>query len=109
MSPVTLVPGNTRTVYAAVQSAKGTAATTPTRKFHLTEDSLDPGRQLIQLRETDSSSQSPDFVVVGAEPGNTFSTWLRPNDCDMMLFGVQGAKASAGGPNFTHTLTPQAA
>lgn len=103
---VTLTPGNTRVVYVAVQSSKGTAATTPTRKLRLTEDSLDPGRQLIQLPETDSSSQAPGYVVVGAEPGNTFSTWLRPNDSDMLMYAVMGAKSGSAG-NFT--VTPQVA
>lgn len=106
MSPVTLVSGNTRTVYAAVQGTKGTPATTPTRKFHLTEESMDPGRSLIQLPETDSASQTADFVVVGAEPGGTFSTWLRPNDCDILFYGVMQANSSSGATNFTHTITP---
>lgn len=100
--PVTLIPGNTRVIYTAVQSAKGTAAATPSRKLRLTEDSLDPGRQLIQLPETDSSSQAPGYVVVGAEPGGTFGTWLRPNDCDQLLYGVQGATSGSG----TFSLTP---
>lgn len=100
-----LTPGNTRTVYSAVQSAKGTVATTPTRKLRLTEDSLDPGRQLIQLPETDSSSQAPGFTVVGAEPGNTVGTWLRPNDCDQWLYGVQGVTSGSG----TFSLTPAVA
>ena len=103
---VTLLPGNTRTIYAAVQSAKGSAASTPTRKFRLTEDSLDPNRQLIQLPETDSSSQAPGFVVVGAEPGATFGTWLRPNDSDMLMYAVMGAKSGSAG---TFTLTPAVA
>lgn len=102
MPAVTLIPGNTRVIYSAVQSAKGTAATTPSRKLRLTEDSLDPGRQLIQLPETDSSSQAPGFSVVGAEPGGTFGTWLRPNDCDQLLYGVQGATSGSG----TFSLTP---
>src|SRR5262252_4638547 len=106
MSPVTLVSGNTRTIYAAVQSAKGTAATTPTRKFHLTEEEMDPGRSIIQLPETDSSSQVADFNVVGAEPGGTFSTWLRPNDCDMLFYGLMQANSSSGTTNRTHTITP---
>jgi len=104
--PVTLLSGNTRTVFAAVQSAKGTAATTPTRKFHLTEESMDPGRSLIQLPETDSSSQVADSVVVGAEPGGTMSTWLRPGDCDILFYSVMQANSSAGSTNFTHTITP---
>jgi Phage tail tube protein len=103
---VTLIPGNTRVIYTAVQSAKGTAATTPTRKLRLTGDALDPGRSLITLPETDSTSQQPNPAVVGAEPGNTFDTWLRPNDCDMLLYALQGASADSGSGNYTHSLTP---
>jgi len=104
--PVTLVSGNTRTVYAAAQSAKGTAATTPTRKFHLTDETMDPGRSIIQLPETDSSSQVADYNVVGAEPGGTFGTWLRPNDCDILFYSLMQAVATTGTTNYTHTITP---
>jgi len=103
---VSLVPGNTRVVYTAVQSGQGTAATTPTRKLELTADTLDPGRQLITLPETDSSSQAPNPAVVGGEPGGSFSTWLRPNAVDQLFSGLQGAKSSSGSGNYTHTLTP---
>lgn len=104
--PVTLVPGNTRVIYTAVQSAQGTAATTPSRKLQLTADSLDPGRQLITLPETDSSTQQPNPAVVGAQPGGTFGVWMRPNAVDQLLYGLQMAKATSGSGNYTHTLTP---
>ena len=94
---VTLIPGNTRVIYTAVQGSKGTAASTPSRKLRLTEDSLDPGRQLIQLPETDSSSQAPSYAVVGAEPGNTFGTWLRPNDSDQLFHGLLGSTSGSAG------------
>lgn len=106
---VTLLPGNTRTLYVAVQSAQGTAASTPARKLRLTDDNLDPGRQLITLPETDSSSQAPGPVVVGAEPGGTVGLWARPNDNDMFLYALMGAKGTSGSGNYTHTLTPAVA
>lgn len=109
--PITLLAGNTRTIFAAKQSAKGTAATTPVRKYRLTDDSLDPGRSIITLPETDSSSQQPQAVVVGAAPGGGFGTWLRANDSDLLLYGLMGATPSdsGGGPNYSHTLNPAVA
>jgi len=103
---VTLIPGNTRVIYTAVQTGQGTAASTPTRKLELTADSLDPSRQLITLPETDSTSQQPNPAVVGAQPGGTFSTWLRPNALDQLFYALQGAKSTTGSGNLTHTLTP---
>ncbi len=104
---ITLLPGNTRVIYLAKQSAKGTAATTPVRKLRVTSDGVDPGRQLITLPETDSSSQSPQSVVAGAQPGGQFDTWLRPNDCDLLFYGLMGATPSdSGSGNYTHTLNP---
>ena len=104
---LTLLAGNTRVIYVAKQSAKGTAATTPVRKLRVTSDALDPGRSIITLPETDSSSQSPQAVVAGAAPGGAFDTWLRPNDCDLLLYGLMGATPSdSGSTNYTHVLNP---
>jgi hypothetical protein len=89
--PVTLVSGNTRTIYAGKQSAKGTAQNTPTVKLPLTEDSFDPNRTLIQLPETDSSAQTAGFSVVGAQPGGTLSKWLRSSEDNLFMEAVQGA------------------
>lgn len=110
MPNLTLVQGNTRVVYVAKQSAKGTAASTPVRKLRLTGNSLDPGRSIITLPETDSSSQAAQAEVVGAAPGGQFETWLRPNDCDLLLYGLMGATPSdSGSGNYTHTLNPATA
>jgi hypothetical protein len=67
---------------------------------------MDLGRSVIQLPETDSSSQTADFVVVGAEPGGTFSTWLRPNDCDILFYSLMQGNSSSGSTNYTHSITP---
>ena len=64
------VDGNSRLIYAAKQSAKGTPNTTPTVVFPLSGDgALNPSREIIQLPETDASSQRADSRPVGASPG----------------------------------------
>jgi hypothetical protein len=102
------VAGNTRLVYAAIQSGKGSAASTPTIVFRLRDQaSLDPGRTIIQLPETDSSTQQSPDSVVGAEPGGGFATWLRSSEFDWLAQAVLGANADTGGSDpFTHTATP---
>src|SRR3990170_1015533 len=91
---VTLLPGNTRVLYIGEQSAKGTPQNTPTVKIRVTECSLDPGRTIITLPETDSSTQEPESVVVGARPGGQFTKWLRPNDDNLLIASVQGGGAA---------------
>jgi hypothetical protein len=105
------LPGNTRLVYAAIQAGKGTPAATPTIVFEISGDAaLSPNRLLIQLPETDAASQQPDNVVVGAEPGGGWSSWLRSSQSDFLAQACLGANADTGSnPNYTHTATPAAA
>jgi hypothetical protein len=100
--------GNTRLIYGAIQSAKGTPATTPTVVFRLTGDSaMDPGREIIQLPETDSSAQQPNSVVVGSSPVGGWGGWLRPAEFDWLAQATMGANADTGASDpWTHTATP---
>lgn len=102
------VAGNTRLIYGAIQSVKGTAATTPTIVFRLRDQaSLDPGRTIIQLPETDSSTQQPSNSVVGSEPNGGFSTWMRSSEFDWLAQCCLGANADSGSADpWTHTATP---
>ncbi len=98
------VDGNSRLIYAAKQSAKGTPNTTPTEVFPLSGDgALNPNREIIQLPETDASSQRADSRPVGASPGGTWTGWLRAKQFKMLAEGVMGA--TAGTPTATATPT----
>jgi hypothetical protein len=102
-----VVPGNTRVVYGAVQTAKGTPATTPTHKFSLNSDSAgNPGREIIQLPETDASMQRPDNTVVGSSPVLEWTNWVRGSEFAFLAKGIQGVNVDAGATTFTHTATP---
>ncbi len=101
-------PGNTRLIYGAIQSAKGTPATNPTHKFSLNGDNAGtPGRELIRLPETDGSSQRTDNTVVGSSPVLSWSNWVRGGEFAFLAKGIQGSNADAG--SFTHTATPTTA
>lgn len=98
------VDGNSRLIYAAKQTAKGTPNTTPTEVFPLSGDgAMNPNRAIIQLPETDASSQRSDSVVVGSSPGGTWTGWLRAKQFKMLAEGIMGA--TAGTPTATATPT----
>jgi hypothetical protein len=98
------VDGNSRLIYAAKQTAKGTPNTTPTEVFPLSGDAaLNPNRAIIQLPETDASSQRSDSVVVGASPGGGWQGWLRAKQWKMIAEGIMGA--TAGTPTAVATPT----
>ena len=98
------VDGNSRLIYAAKQSGKGVPNTTPTEVFPLSADSaLSPNRDIIQLPETDSSSQRSDSVVVGSSPGGGWTGWLRAKQFKMIAEGIMGS--AAGTPTSTATPT----
>jgi hypothetical protein len=100
-------PGNTRVIYGAIQSAKGTPAATPTHKFSVNGDSAgNPGRELIQLPETDASAQRADNTVVGSSPVLAWTNWVRGSEFAFLAKGIQGANADSGGPTFLHAATP---
>jgi hypothetical protein len=85
------VEGNTRCIYAATQSAKGTPATAPTLGFMLSGDAaLNPNREIIQLPETDARSQRADNAVVGASPGGGWQGWWRDSQALFLAEMVQG-------------------
>lgn len=100
------VAGNSRVVYAAIQSAKGVVATAPTHKFVLSGDaSLDPGRNIIELPETDATSQQPDSVVVGSSPAGGWGGWLRASEFAFLARACMGANTDSGAGPYTHTAT----
>jgi hypothetical protein len=102
--------GNTRLIYAAIQSAKGSPAANPTHCFRLNGDgAIDPNRSIIQLPETDASSQRPVSQVVGAEPSGGWQGWLRPSEFAFLGRAIMGANADSGAGPFVHTATPVAA
>jgi len=96
--------GNSRLIYVAKQTAKGSPNTTPTEVFPLSADgALAPNRAIIQLPETDANSQRSDSVVVGSSPGGGWTGWLRAKQFKMIAEGIMGA--TAGTPTATATPT----
>jgi hypothetical protein len=106
---MTTVAGNTRVIYAAIQSAKGDAASEPTHKFLISAgEALNPGRSIIQLPETDASAQQADSAVVGSRPVGGWSGWCRASEFAFLAHAALGANADTGAPSdYTHTATPQ--
>lgn len=101
------VQGNTRLIYAGIQASKGTPLAAPTHVFRLNGDAaMNPNRELIQLPETDGSSQRPNNVVVGASPEGGWQGWLRASEFAFLARVIQGANADSGAGPFTHTATP---
>lgn len=106
-----LVEGNSRYIYAAIQSAKGTPAAAPTHRFMVSgESGFNPDRIMIQLPETDGSAQRADNNVVGADPKGGWQGWARGSEFAFLARAILGANADSGiTPNFTHTATPSKA
>lgn len=102
--------GNTRLIYAAIQTAKGAVAATPTHVFRVNGDAaINPDRILIQLPETDASAQRPDNNVVGADPKGGWSGWMRASEFAFLGRAVQGTNVDSGAGPFTHTASPSKA
>lgn len=100
-----LVEGNTRLIYIAEQTAKGSVAAVPTQVFELSGDgALNPNRELITLPETDGSTQRADNQVVGSSPGGGWTSWVRDSQFQLLAEGILGTIATA--PAGTHTATP---
>jgi hypothetical protein len=102
--------GNTRLIYAAIQSAKGSPAATPTHVFRVNGDAaINPDRILIQLPETDGSTQRPDNNVVGADPKGGWSGWMRASEFAFLGRAVMGTNVDTGAGPFVHTASPSKA
>ena len=101
------VPGNRRTLYVGLQSAKGTPQTTPTLKLRVQDFSPNDVRQTIELEETDALTQDGEDVVVGLTPGFSVTKYLRPSEDDLLFQALLGVNANTGtNPNFIHTQSP---
>lgn len=102
-----MFPGNRRTLYVGLQTAKGTPQTTPTLKLRVRNFQKGEVRQKIELEETDSSTQDGESVVVGVGPSFSFELYTRPSEIDLLLYALLGVNADTGTtPNFTHTQSP---
>lgn len=101
---MTLIAGNRRILYLGTQVAKGTAQTTPTKAFRISDFSPNPPRARTTLAETDSTTQQPSDVVVGETPGFSFKVYLRPSQAALLFQSLLGTNADTGStPNYTHT------
>jgi hypothetical protein len=101
------VQGNTRLIYAGIQASKGTPLATPTHVFRVNGDAaFNPDREIIELPETDGSSQRPDSNVVGASPKGGWQGWMRASEYAFLARAVMGSNADSGAGPFVHTATP---
>lgn len=91
----------------AKQTAKGTAATTPTFKNAFSGGSIGPTRETDRLAETDSSrDQAAAYATTGGVDGSP-ELYVRPKSLGFYLMGVLGSNVDTGTtPNFIHTLKP---
>lgn len=104
------VSGNKRVLYFGTQVAKGTAQTTPTKAFRVTDFTPNPVRQRITLAETDATTQQPSDVIVGYQPGFSFKIYLRPTNAAFLLASLLGTNADSGStPNYIHTMAANVA
>lgn len=99
--------GKSAWLAAAKQSAKGTAATTPTVRSAFSGGNIGPRRETDRLAETDSSrDQSAAYATQGGVEGSP-EVYARVNTVGLFLHAVLGSTSTSGTmPNFTHTMTP---
>jgi len=93
----------------AKQSARGTPATAAAFRIPLVGGTVKPRRQVDLLEETGISRLRTQAYVfqVGAEGNPEYAA--RPTALGLLLFGLLGAKAVAGGADpFTHTFNETA-
>ena len=103
----TFRPGNRRTIYDGLQSAKGTPQTTPTQKLRVQDFTPSEVRQKTELEETDALAMDGESVAVGLIPGFTIAKYLRPSEDDLLFHYLLGTTVDTGtNPNFTHTESP---
>lgn len=102
---MSLIPGNVEVLAFAFQDDKDSPADEPVMAIALEDCSLDPGVQKIQTAETDASALAPDDIVVGAQPGGTFKTYMRPSNIDLFLYALLGKNGDTGSSPTTHTAS----
>ena len=98
--------GNTADISYAIQTAKGTAATTPVARTYITGGGIDPERTTADVEETASGRLRSDTYVQQSRAGGTPAFWVRPTMIVPLIQGVMGTRVTTGVADpYTHTMT----
>lgn len=97
--------GNFFTAAIGLQSAKGTAQTTPKFKLRVTGDIVAPDVQILDLPETDSSIQRSKAIKVGSRITGNLTGFLRSDEFSFLAYLHMGAVNTTGTDPYTHTIT----
>lgn len=96
------------TIAIAKQTAKGSAAATPTVKFALSAaPSVAPIKERGRYVMTDQGRDPGQAYTSRMAVGGDFQVYMHPDGFGLLGLGVLGTNADTGaGPNYTHTITP---
>lgn len=98
--------GNTADISFAVQTTKGTAATTPLIRAYLASGGVAPERTVNDVEETSSGRLRNSTFVSQARSAGTPAFWVRPQVIAPLLWAALGTKVTTGaGDPWTHTFT----
>lgn len=98
--------GNVATFGAAVQTARGTAATTPVVKTKFTGGDIAPNSVVNRLAETAATRDQGAAFKSSESVAGTPECYLRPDDFHDFAYYALGTNGDSGGGPFVHTATP---
>lgn len=101
------VAGNAWTLAVGKQTSQGTPQATPAYKLRYTGGfGPRPGRQLIDLAESDANRQVGDQAVVGLRVEGDSEHYVRPDEFGLLAYLLLGADTVTGaGADKTHTIS----
>lgn len=95
-----MIPANIELLAFAYQEDKDTPADTPTIAIAIKDESLRPNPTRVATPKSDATAQKANEVVVGAEPGGSFTKYLVAEEDDFFLYGLLGKDTvTPGDPN----------
>lgn len=91
----------------AAQSAKGSAAASPTSSFFFAgSPSLSPVKETARYTMTDSGRDLQGSFTSAYRVEGDVPLYLHPQNIGILFYGALGANADTGTTNYTHTITP---
>lgn len=98
--------GNVADLSFGIQTAKGTAAATPSVRAYLAGGGINPERTTADVEESAAGRLRSDTYVQMSRAGGTPAFWVRPQMIVPLLQGAMGTRVSGAGPDpFVHTMT----
>lgn len=105
-----LISGNALTLGVGIQTAKGSAKSTPDMTLRYTGGfGPTPQRQTITTAETDANRVQADPVVVGYRVGGDSEHYVRPSEQHILGQLLLGNTVTTGTGPYVHTITSTAA